>query len=110
MLRAYRGDWFEAQRAVRDWYDTELGGELHAAVTRRVDSLIGDLYALRCLQIGGTRRDADLVAGRGLVFRIHVTGDGLDDLQALPTRLPFAGDSIDESRARVLRRSARTLA
>jgi len=95
MLRAYRGDWFAAQRAVRDWYETELGGALHAAITRRVDSLVGDLYALRCLQIGGTCRDADLVAGRGLVFRVHVTGDGLDDLRALPTRLPFASDSID---------------
>lgn len=95
MLRAYRGDWFAAQRALRDWYETELGAEVHAAVARQVDNLIGDVYALRCLQIGGTRRDADLIAGRGLVFRIHVTGDGLDDLQALPTRLPLASDSID---------------
>jgi len=95
MLKAYRGDWFAAQCAVRDWYETDLGSEVHAAVTRQVDSLVGDLYALRCLQIGGTRRDADLVAGRGLIFRIHVTGDGRDDLQALPTRLPLASNSMD---------------
>jgi len=95
MLKAYRGDWFAAQRAVRDWYGTELGSEVHAVVTRQVDSLVGDLYALRCLQIGGTRRDADLVAGRGLIFRIHVTGDGRDDLRTLPTRLPLASNSID---------------
>lgn len=95
MLQAYRGDWFAAQRAIRDWYETDLGGEVHRAVMQQVDSLLGDLYAFRCLQIGGTRRDTDLVAGRGLVFRMHVTGDGRDDLQALPSRLPFAGDSID---------------
>lgn len=95
MLQAYRGDWFEGQRAVRDWYDTGLGAEVHAEVARLTESLIGDLYALRCLQIGGTRRDADLVTGRGLVFRMHVTGDGQDDLRAVPTRLPFASNSVD---------------
>lgn len=95
MLRAYRGDWFAAQHAVRRWYESELGAEVHATVARKVDGLVGDLYALRCVQIGGTRRDADLLSGRGLVFRIHVTGDGRDDLRADPAHLPFASDSID---------------
>lgn len=95
MQRAYRGDWFAAQRAIRDWYGTPLGQQLHAEVMRRIDSLVGDLYALRCLQIGGTQRDADLLSGSGLVCRIHVTGDGRDDLRALPAELPLATDSVD---------------
>lgn len=95
VLRAYRGDWFAAQQALRDWYDTELGRQLHAEVVRRIEALTGDLYALRCLQIGGTLRDADLLSGHNLVCRIHVTGDGRDDLQAVPSSLPFASNSID---------------
>lgn len=95
MLRAYRGDWFAAQQALRTWYGTELGQQLHAEVMRRIESLIGDLYALRCLQIGGTMLDADLLSGNNLVCRIHVTGDGRDDLRAVPSHLPFATNSID---------------
>ena len=95
MLQAYRGDWFAAQQALRTWYATELGQQLHADVSRRIEALIGDIYALRCVQIGGTMLDADLLSGHKLVCRIHVTGDGRDDLCAQPGRLPFASDSID---------------
>ena len=95
MLQAYRGDWFAAQLELRTWYATPLGQQLHAEIMRRIEGLIGDLYALRCLQIGGTALDADLLTGHNLVCRIHVTGDGRDDLRAEPACLPFASDSID---------------
>lgn len=95
MLQAYRGDWFAAQKALRTWYATPLGQQLHADLVRCVEGLIGDIYALRCVQIGGTVLDADLLTGHNLVCRIHVTGDGRDDLRTQPARLPFASDSID---------------
>ena len=95
MLKPYTGSWTQAQSALRVWYATGLGGELHARVAARTEALLRDLYALHCLQVGGTQRGVDLLAGRGLVHRIHVTGDGADGMRAAPAQLPLASRSVD---------------
>jgi SAM-dependent methyltransferase len=57
--------------------------------------MLGDVHALHCLQLGGTQYGMDLLTARGLVHRIHVTGDGCDGLCAEPTQLPLATSSVD---------------
>lgn len=95
MLKPYRGDWFEAQRALRAWYSTGLGRDLHDSVAARVKAMLGNQYGLNCLQIGGTRRGADLLIGPALFHRIHLRGDRSDSLRADPMYLPLATGSID---------------
>lgn len=95
MLKPYRGDWFEAQRALRPWYATGLGRDLHASVAARVEAMLGNQYGLHCLQIGGTRRGVDLLTGPALFHRMHVSGDRYDSLRADPMHLPLATGSID---------------
>ncbi len=95
MLKPYRGDWFEAQRALRAWYATGLGREVHAHVAARVEAFLGNHYGLHCLQIGGTRRGANLLVGPALFHRIHLSGDRCDSLQADPMSLPLATGSVD---------------
>ncbi len=95
MLRPYRGNWFEAQQALRSWYATALGQELHGYVARRAEALVGHQYGLHCLQIGATQQGGDLLAGSALLHRVHVRGDGADSLQADPMQLPLATNSID---------------
>jgi len=94
VLKPYTGSWTEAQSALRTWYATSLGSELHARVASRIEAVLRDLYALHCVQIGGTQRGVDLLAGRGLVHRIHVTGDGADGMRAYPIHLPLASRSV----------------
>lgn len=95
MLKPYTGNWFAAQRALRTWYATELGAELHARVASRIEAFLRDLYALHCVQVGGTQQGVDLLDGRALVHRIHVTGDGADGMRAEPSCLPLATRSVD---------------
>lgn len=95
MLKPYSGNWFAAQTALRAWYATELGAELHARVASRIEAFLRDIYALHCVQIGGTQRGVDLLDGRALVHRIHVTGDGADGMRAEPSQLPLATRSVD---------------
>lgn len=87
--------WSEAQVGLRTWYDTALGGAVHARIVARIEQLVRDRYALHCLQLGGTRRGVDLLAGPGLIHRIHVTGDRDAGLVAEPTQLPLATASVD---------------
>lgn len=95
LLRPYGGNWFEAQRALRPWYATGLGSELHGDVARRIKALLGHQYGLHCLQIGATQQGADLLTGSALLHRIHVTGDQADSLHADPMHLPLATSSVD---------------
>lgn len=95
MLRPYGGNWFQAQTALHSWYASELGCDLHANVSGRVEAMLGNQYGLHCLQIGGTQPGADLLNGPALFHRIHVTGDGTDGLPANPMHLPLATGSID---------------
>lgn len=88
-------DWDTAQSALRAWYATAPGAELHARIAGRVEWLVRDRYALHCLQIGGTRYGVDLLAGRGLIHRIHITGDEAGSMRAYPMALPLASGSID---------------
>ena len=88
-------DWSTAQTALRDWYATPLGQEVHAQVAGAIERLLRDRYALHCLQLGGTRYGVDLLAGRALIHRIHMPGDGADSMRAEPTALPLATASID---------------
>lgn len=95
MLKPYSGNWFAAQAALRSWYATELGAELHARVASRLEAFLRDVYALHCVQVGGTQRGVDLLDGRALIHRIHVTGDGADGIRAEPSQLPLATRSVD---------------
>lgn len=87
--------WSQAQAGLRAWYETGLGRAVHARVVARLEDLVRDRYALHCLQLGGTRRGVDLLAGPGLVHRIHVTGDRDAGLVAEPTQLPLTTASVD---------------
>jgi len=87
--------WGEAQRALRDWYATPVGCEVHAQVAAATERMLRERYALHCLQLGGTQYGVDLLAGRGLIHRIHIPGDGADGLRAQPTALPLASGSVD---------------
>lgn len=89
------GSWREAQTALRGWYDTALGRDLHARVAGRAEAMLRNLYALHCLQVGGTRLGVDLLAGRALIHHIHLTGDGADGIRAEPTLLPLETRSLD---------------
>lgn len=95
MLKPYTGNWFAAQTALRSWYATDLGGELHARVASRIEAFLRDIYALHCVQVGGTQQGVDLLDGRALVHRIHVTGDGAAGMRAEPSYLPLATRSVD---------------
>lgn len=95
VLGPYGGNWFEAQRALRPWYATELGSDLHAHIARRTQALVGHQYGLHCLQIGATHQGADLLSGSALLHRIHITGDRADSLSADPMHLPLATSSVD---------------
>jgi len=95
VLKPYTGQWTDAQSALRVWYATELGSELHARVAARIEACLRRQYALHCVQIGGTQRGVDLLAGRALIHRIHVTGDGADGMRADPLQLPLASRSVD---------------
>lgn len=87
--------WDEAQTALRAWYATGPGADLHGRIAGRIETLLRDRYALHCLQIGGTRFGVDLLAGRALIHRIHITGDGAGSMRAHPAALPLATGSID---------------
>lgn len=95
MLKPYGGDWFTAQTALRTWYATALGAELHARIASRIEVFLRDIYALHCLQLGGTQQGVDLLDGRALVHRVHVTGDGAEGMRAEPSFLPLATRSTD---------------
>lgn len=88
-------DWRPAIHGLRQWYASAAGRALHACIAARLEFLLRDRYALHCLQLGGTRCGVDLLAGRALVHRIHVTGDGADGLQAHPWALPLATGAVD---------------
>lgn len=88
-------DWRPTIAGLRAWYASDAGRALHARIAARVEFLLRDRYALHSLQLGGTQYGADLLSGRALVHRIHVTGDGADDLQAQPWALPLATSSMD---------------
>lgn len=88
-------DWRAATSGLRSWYASEAGRALHARIASRLEFLLRDRYALHSLQLGGTQCGVDLLAGRALVHRVHVTGDGADGLQAEPWALPLATGSID---------------
>lgn len=95
MTETLADNWCEAQAALRVWYATHLGREVHARVASRVETLLRNLYALHCLQIGGTQLGVDLLTGRALIHRIHVTGDGADGMHADPAMLPLETRSLD---------------
>lgn len=88
-------DWGPAIWGLRQWYATEAGAVLHARVAARVEFLLRNRYARHCLQIGGTQYGVDLLTGRALLHRIHVSGDGADGLRARPCALPLASGSVD---------------
>jgi SAM-dependent methyltransferase len=87
--------WDQAQIALREWYASGLGETLHGLIAARASALLRDVYALHCLQLGGTRYGVDLLTGQGLIRRVHVTGDGCEGLRADPAELPLATRSID---------------
>lgn len=87
--------WDEAQTALRAWYETPPGTDLHERIAARIETLFRNRYALHCLQVGGTRYGVDLLTGRALIHRVHVTGDGADSIRAHPAALPLASGSIN---------------
>ncbi len=87
--------WDQAQTALREWYASGLGEELHERIAGRTGAILRDLYALHCVQIGGTKYGVDLLTGRGLIHRVHLTGDGCDGMRADPAALPLATRSVD---------------
>jgi len=93
--QASPGGWDDAQAALRAWYATAPGADLHGRIAGRVEAMLRDRYALHCLQIGGTRYGVDLLAGRALIHRVHITGDGAGSMRAHPAAMPLATGSID---------------
>ncbi len=87
--------WDQAQTALREWYASGLGEALHERIAARTGSILRDLYSLHCVQIGGTQYGVDLLTGRGLIHRVHLTGDGCDGIRADPAQLPLATRSAD---------------
>lgn len=87
--------WDQAQTALREWYASGLGEALHERIAARTGAILRDLYALHCVQIGGTQYGVDLLTGRGLIHRVHLTGDGCDGFRADPAQLPLATRSVD---------------
>ncbi len=88
-------DWTPAVGGLRAWYASPQGRALHTRIAARLEFLLRDRYALHSLQLGGTRHGVDLLSGRALIHRIHVTGDGADSLRTRPWALPLASGSVD---------------